>query len=1171
MLIVFALTLFFSAAMLFLVEPLVGKMMLPLLGGTPAVWNTCMVFFQAVLLAGYGYAHASSHWLGARKQAMLHMGVLLLPIPMLFFIFNGPREVLSDLIAGREGNPIPALLLVLTVLVGLPMFVVCSSAPILQKWFASTDHPAAKDPYFLYGASNLGSMLGLFGYPLVVEPFFSLAGQRIYWTIGFVVLGSLCAACAWLMWRSRPAPSLALAGVPSGLAEGGLGTTTGPASTGVTNAPAEGITTGLPSTGAPAIKGGDKGTVGTPAEKAQLTRDKPRKKKNKDRIKADKPRPLASTPVARAATATAPVIESISEVRRQQPVTLLRRLRWIMLSIVPSSLMLGVTTYMTTDIAAIPLLWVLPLTLYLLTFIIVFAHISPRAQAIAVWIMLACAISAVAIWVAPMVAQEESAFVWLIRVACLPILWFSWRLTAVRSPDLLHKSMVMIMPLLVLLIVFMMLSEIQPGIVGNIVLHLVALFVVSMVCHGELARDRPQPRHLTEFFLLMSTGGVIGGLFNGLFAPMVFSGIVEYPLAMIVACLLVPPLGTFKDSKASRYADIGLAVLFVAVGVLLFYLWHLDHRDQLKNLETKRADLQKDYEEEKDLYTKALKHIPNFNFDKVQRGKEYAAALERYDERIEEKKTAAGDRLKTGPWQWTLVAIGIALFLGAGAWWTNWGAPPNEDGSPAPNHWLDRVLDIALPLALAILVVGLYWGLPSERVSGRLKTVAEYFSLKPAQFRNILTYGLPAVLCYTFVERSLRFGLGVAAIFLAATYCNRIDEPPLYQDRSFFGVLKVQERGNRNSNSYALRLVHGSTLHGKQFINNVHYRHQPLTYYHRTGPVGLTFAAYNRIDRPVGVIGLGTGTMSCYGMVEATMKTEKTVNGKTVEQTRKEIHSCFDLTGDMDDIRKGSVFVDDTRKEIVKVHRKQKVTFYDIDPIVVRLSGPNGQYFKYVDDSIAKGVDINIILGDARLTLAQNQLAEKDKYGLLVVDAFSSDAIPVHLITLEALDMMLTKMQEDGIILFHISNRYLDLQPVLANLVEMRGLACLHMSDDDEDEERNPGKSRSHWVCIARKREYMSKLVANEVAARKKVESYKAAQKALVPTFCMPDHGGGMSTYGMMLYGVLDQEVIPVQEWKAHEPKKDVGIWTDDYSNLLSVFYPYVRWRDGWKKKLFGS
>src|SRR5262249_25021558 len=127
---VFALTLFFSASLLFLVEPMVGKMMLPLLGGTPAVWNTCMVVFQGVLLLGYGYAHATTAWLGPRRQAAAHLVVLVLPL--VFFAVNGPLAINKDLIAGREANPIPALLLVLSLSVGIPMFVVCTSAPILQ-------------------------------------------------------------------------------------------------------------------------------------------------------------------------------------------------------------------------------------------------------------------------------------------------------------------------------------------------------------------------------------------------------------------------------------------------------------------------------------------------------------------------------------------------------------------------------------------------------------------------------------------------------------------------------------------------------------------------------------------------------------------------------------------------------------------------------------------------------------------------------------------------------------------------------------------------------------------------------------------------------------------------------------------------------------------------------
>src|SRR5579884_3017990 len=204
MLLVFAFTLFTSATLLFMVEPMVGKMILPLLGGTPAVWNTCMVFYQAVLLAGYAYAHFSTSWLGARKQAALH--VVLLALPFLFL----PVAVNPDLIKGGE-NPILGLLRLLSMTVGLPMFVVSASAPLLQKWFADTSHPSAQDPYFLYGASNLGSMLALLAYPTVVEPNLRLGQQSIDWTIGYGVLAALTVLCALFLWRSPRALDTKLA------------------------------------------------------------------------------------------------------------------------------------------------------------------------------------------------------------------------------------------------------------------------------------------------------------------------------------------------------------------------------------------------------------------------------------------------------------------------------------------------------------------------------------------------------------------------------------------------------------------------------------------------------------------------------------------------------------------------------------------------------------------------------------------------------------------------------------------------------------------------------------------------------------------------------------------------------------------------------------------------
>jgi hypothetical protein len=1053
-------------------------MMLPLLGGTPAVWNTCMVFFQAILLLGYAYSHATTTLLGPRKQAAAHL--LVLALPFAFFLLNGPLAVNANLIAGREGSPITALLLVLSLSVGVPMFVVCTSAPLLQRWFASTDHPAAADPYFLYGASNLGSMLALVGYPALIEPFFTLQGQRFDWAIGYVLLALLTVACGWLMWKSKPAAELVL--------ETGHNPGTGSTSPGLL--PAE---EALVSS---AIKAAEKGV-------------------SRERSKAPR------KPVQEAAPEP--------EERMTKPVTWQRRLRWMMLAAVPSSLMLGVTTYMTTDIAAIPLLWIPPLALYLLTFIIVFARISPRGQSIATLVTLDALVLWLIIWIVPKFNLDQS-FIWLIRVIGVGLVGFSFQILRLRDPALIHRVMIMVMPLIVLLIVFMMLSEERPGVVANIALHLVALLIVSMVCHGELARDRPAPKYLTEYFLLMSIGGVIGGLFNALFAPVAFNALIEYPLVMMVACLLLPPLGFGKDSVWARRADLALAGVFLLVGALLLLMCYRD--------DASRPDL---------------------------------------------------SPLKTGPWQWGLAAFALAGLLGAVAARRGWGAPPVEGGGGKPDdHWVDRVLDLVLPLALLVLVLGLYWGLPAKGVAGRLKGFADMVAMELPRFRNILTFGLPAVLCYTFVERSVRFGLGVGAILLAAGFSNIVHDSAMYQQRSFFGVLRVE--GNVNyKDGYVYpfhRLVHGTTLHGKQFLEDG-LRDTPLTYYHRTGPVGLVFRAYNTdAKRPMAVIGLGTGTMACYALP-----------GQTVD-------------------------------------------FFDIDPVVVDISYDTDKFFTYVEDAEERGANVSLVLGDARLTFEPKgdkvrlkplhkregekvparqfgePLTPDFRYGLIVVDAFSSDAIPIHLITKQALEIYRERLLEDGVLCMHISNRYLDLQPVLANIVEELGMVGYHMSDDDN---AAAGKNRSHWVAIARKKEHLAKILqptrweqdGEQLSllgtalwpaqattglaactslgyAFQRIVDVNAAEKekkTRTPTFSSEWKPLDTREYVESELAQVEQalaknkeetararengdkkkEEEAEKEWERLEKQKDevlkkipyrrkVGIWTDDYSNLLSVF-----------------
>src|SRR5215207_1912627 len=266
--ILFSTTIFVSAALLFLIEPMFAKFVLPSFGGTPAVWTGSMMFFQVALLASYLYVHATTTWLGARRQAWLHLVVGLL-----------------------------------LVAVGLPFFAVSATNPLIQRWVSETEHPSSRDPYFLYRASNLGSVIGLLGYPVLMEPNLRLADQGALWTVGYGILAMLVFASAIALWRSSPP-----------------------------------------------VEEGDLPTLEETA--------------------------LPNPPVAiggRALETGAPLGDSLAAGLSGGP-TLLRRLRWIALAFVPSSLMLGMTAFITTDITPVPLLWVLPLSLYLFSFVVVFSR-----------------------------------------------------------------------------------------------------------------------------------------------------------------------------------------------------------------------------------------------------------------------------------------------------------------------------------------------------------------------------------------------------------------------------------------------------------------------------------------------------------------------------------------------------------------------------------------------------------------------------------------------------------------------------------------------------------------------------------------------------------------------------------------------------------------------------
>ncbi len=365
---------FLSAALLFMVQPMFTKMVLPRLGGAASVWSCAIVFFQAALLTGYAYAHWLTRLAPGRTSVVVHLAVLATAAISL------PLAVA----AGWERPP-PAgeafwLIGLFAASIGLPFFTLSANGPLLQAWFASGDDPAAKDPYFLFVASNIGSFLALLSYPFLLEPFVRLTDQSRLWSIGFFILVLLIAFCGMLRWRW-----------PAGVAR-----TTEPA--------------------------------------------------------ADAPPPWRDA------------------------------VFWMAMAAVPSGLLVAVTAYISTDIAAVPLLWVVPLALYLLSFIIVFAH----------------------------------------------------------HPVVPHWLVVAVQPLFIVALIGVIVLDPVKTIVWLIAIHVVVFFVCALMCHGELARRRPAPRYLTAFYLWLSAGGMIGGIASALLAPHLFNWLAEYPLLLALAVLCRP-------------------------------------------------------------------------------------------------------------------------------------------------------------------------------------------------------------------------------------------------------------------------------------------------------------------------------------------------------------------------------------------------------------------------------------------------------------------------------------------------------------------------------------------------------------------------------------------------------------------------------------------------------
>ncbi|HZD19712.1 MAG TPA: fused MFS/spermidine synthase, partial [Burkholderiales bacterium] len=626
---IYAATIFLSSFLLFLVQPLIARLILPWFGGSAAVWTTCMMFFQVLLLAGYAYAHGVAR---RRFEPLVHTALLVAAVATLPIM---PAESWKP--AG-DAEPITRILLLLGATVGLPYFLLASTSPLVQAWFARA-RPAA-NPYRLFALSNLASLLALVGYPLVVEPYLSAREQVSVWSWLFGAFAVLCAALAW---RSPRATSVAHT-----------------------------------AEAAPPVTARDFGW-------------------------------------------------------------------WLALSATGSVMLLAVTNHLTQNVASVPLLWLVPLTLYLATFIIAFeggAWYQPR-------------------------------YLWPLLLIAL--IGMAWLLVDTEY----HYQLAL-----------------QLGV------FLAGLFVGCLFCHSELYRTRPAPAHLTAFYLTVSAGGALGGLFVAVLAPLIFTGYFELGVGLAALAVLA-------------------ALRFISIGRIA-----------------------------------------------------YVASL--------------------------------AVVLGVGA---------------------------------------------------------------------------------------------------CATYDGfRHQRDVIVAKRSFYGVLRVKEYGAPGEDSHLRRLVHGTIMHGEQYMSDAR-RRTPTTYYTETSGIAAAIRAKQNHPVRVAVIGLGTGTIAAYG-------------------------------------RRGDVY-----------------RFYDIDANVIRIAR---EEFTFLTDSRAR---IEIALGDARLTLEREPA---EGFDVLAVDAFSSDAIPVHLITREALQTYLRHMKPDGIVAFHVSNRFLDLIPVVARLARELKLEAALIADDPDDADDTSLKSRSDWVLVSR-------------------------------------------------------------------------------------------------------
>jgi hypothetical protein len=855
----FALTIFVSAFLLFQVQPLIGRFILPWFGGGPSIWTSCMLFFQIILLGGYLYAHLLSVYLKARAQIITH--TILLAASLLFLPIS-PGESWKPT---SDQSPLLHILLLLLATVGGPYFMLSSTGPLMQKWFSQTS--PGRSPYRLYALSNIGSLLALLSYPFVFEPWLTLRQQVLSWSTvysGYVLLAGWCAAG---LWR-------------------------------VSNTEATLVTF-------------------TEANPSELTAT----------VDHRVPRPSIAS-----------------------------MLLWLGLAACSSAMLLATTNQLCIDVATVPFLWVLPLSLYLISFIICFD--SPQWYDRRAWGLLLIVCCPVACWVI-----EEGADV---------------------------------------------------NITKQIVIYSTILFACCMTCHGELVSSKPHPRHLTLFYVLTSAGGALGGVFVAIVAPYLFHGYWEYHIGL-VACALMTLLAWCGQRVWLRGPSPQ------------FWIWTLIVTGQVA------ASIQY-------LYLPISASISDKNevilvgvFTLIQ-----LIGL-----------IAVGSRERTLPGFLTAVTAFSALQSAWIFWFGSWRFPGLVGTEMKTSLVLIPITSIIVALALYSLT-----RIPGERarrfwvlgtlyiaIAGIAWTVLEFEWMESWQIYSLAYTAAAAVLMeWSSIgirgpdKASVGFWFWIPAITLLLLLSNYLaeivesdnkttdDSRIVHVSRNFYGVLRVKYEGSDPDDEDFIppkhALTHGQIRHGFQFIDD-YWKLQPTTYYGRESGVGLAVKVSRRMAAEsdqhalrVGVVGLGTGTMAAYG-------------------------------------EQGEYF-----------------RFYDINPDVLKLSDT---IFTYLKDSKAK---TEVVIGDARIVM-ERELANKQsqQFDVLAIDAFSSDAIPVHLLTSECGEIYRKHLRKGGVLAIHISNRFLNLNPVSRGMAEKLGWQAIRIDNSDQ---YLSGVFSSTWILLTESSEFVN-------------------------------------------------------------------------------------------------